>query len=67
MGDLLTTGSILAAFLAGGVALLAAGARRGERRNDELVATYDILTLVVRARDDFDPPAQGGGEGAAQA
>lgn len=32
-------------------------------QNDELVATYDILTLVVRARDDFDPPAQGGERG----
>ncbi|CAM3293886.1 phenylacetic acid degradation bifunctional protein PaaZ [Deinococcus saxicola] len=36
-------------------------------QNDELVATYDILTLVVRARDSFDPPAQGEGEGTAQA
>ena len=23
-----------------------------------LVATYDILTLVERARDEFDPPAE---------
>lgn len=29
-----------------------------KNQNDELVATYDILTLVVRARDEFDPPEE---------
>jgi oxepin-CoA hydrolase / 3-oxo-5,6-dehydrosuberyl-CoA semialdehyde dehydrogenase len=28
-------------------------------QSEQLVATYDILTLVERARDEFDPPAEG--------
>ena len=36
---------------------------RSEITNQDgvLVATYDILTLVERARDGFDPPAEESG------